>query len=505
MKRPFVVVWLLLLASCGTTSQVVHLDTGGTHPRTFTPRPHAQPVKLKSDEFKAAVATRAREVRLPLHAQNAAQRLFAMDERTGTFEYNGRTRRLSAALSPGDSLEEETTSAEARLTSDYHRWCERTGRTGDCLRLMEQGVALNGDGRYTLAMALAKGTVLEEMLEAFKDMADPHAMVSAILWTCSTYMLLLTVPEPVSKGIAAVMTATLIAYVGVDTFWKLIVGFKQLVLESDRATTFNELREAGQRYGKVMGRNAARAFAMLATIAIGNTAAGFAAKTRGLPGHEAASVMAETQGGFRLGAISGIQSVVISAEGSMTIVLAPSAVSTMAMGPGNERSGPMSTPGGPAKKPAGERSPKEGQSTESEPGPATPNPVDARPPATRHHAQKVNQSTFAKDINSVVEPRIDVNTDAIAIREGHAIIGRTSGGEVSYTVNGRTYGAHPNGTLYPIQGDGIHTLDRASFKALGVYNTFGNTPRAAEILKNMKGMDSAQQQKALSVWKTYQQ
>jgi hypothetical protein len=480
MKRSFIAVWLLLLVGCGTAPRVVRLDTGEMHPLAFEPRSHAQPVRLEPDEFKAAVAVRAREVRLPARIQDAARRLFEMDARTGSFEYNGRTRRLSAALQPGDALEEEPTRIEAELTSDYLRWCERTGRPGDCLHLLEEGSTLNGDGRYTLAMALAKGVVLDEMLEAFKDMADPHAMVSAVLWTCTTYMLLLTVPEPVSKGIAAVMTATIIAYVGVDTFWGLIVGFKRLVLEADRATTFHELREAGERYGKGMGRNAARAFAMLATVAIGNTAAGFAAKGPGLPGYAAASVMAETQAGFRLGAVAEVQSVALPATGSMTIVLAPSAVAATVMGSGNGSPGTVSTPAGSAER-----------------------PVDIRPPVARHYARQVDQRTMAKSTNSVVEPRIDVKADVEAIRTGCARIGRTPGGEVSYSVNGRTYGAHANGTLYPIEGDGIHVLDRGTFQALGVYNKFGNTSRAAEILDSM-GAGANQRASALSVWKTYQ-
>jgi uncharacterized protein (TIGR02268 family) len=45
----------------------------------------------------------------------------------------------------------------------------------------------------------------------------------------------------------------------------------------------NELRAAGERYGKLMGRNAARAFAMLAMAAIGNTAPGLAAKVPKFP------------------------------------------------------------------------------------------------------------------------------------------------------------------------------------------------------------------------------
>ena len=99
------------------------------------------------------------------------------------------------------------------------------------------------------------------------------------------YLVLLALPDvTVSKGIAAVMTAALIAYGGVDTFWGLVVGFKRLMDEADRAITFHALRAAGERYGKLMGRNAARAFAMLALAAIGHTAPGLATKVQTLPG-----------------------------------------------------------------------------------------------------------------------------------------------------------------------------------------------------------------------------
>ncbi|MFY0583636.1 hypothetical protein ACN28S_63420 [Cystobacter fuscus] len=71
---------------------------------------------------------------------------------------------------------------------------------------MTESPTLNGDGRFALALALAKGTVLDEMLEAFKDMADPHAMVAAVLWTWTTHMVLVSLPDvTVSKGLAAVM------------------------------------------------------------------------------------------------------------------------------------------------------------------------------------------------------------------------------------------------------------------------------------------------------------
>jgi len=66
-----------------------------------------------------------------------------------------------------------------------------------------------------------------------------------------------------------------------------------------------------------------------------------------------------------------------------------------------------------------------------------------------------------------------------------------------YEVNKRTYGHH-DGTLYPIKGPGFHLLDRGAYKALGVYNKFGNSTTANSILDNM-GISWFQRMAALKV------
>ncbi|WP_395823888.1 hypothetical protein [Archangium minus] len=338
MKPSWTAALLMLLAGCATASRVVRLDTGQPDTLVVTPRSGAEPVTLNGDEFKEVVAKRAWEVRPSSRPQEAARKLFEVEARSGSYTYEIRSRRVTP-LEPDEHLEETPPAAEVELTRAYLRWCERTGRPGDCLHLLTESPVVNGDGRFALALALAKGAVLDEMLEAFKDMADPHAMVAAVLWTWTTYMVLISIPDvTISKGLAAVMTATLISYVGVDTFWGLIVGFKQLMDEADRAATFNELREAGERYGKVMGRNAARAFAMLAMVALGNTAPGLAAKVPTLPGAMQAAAQAETQVGIRLAAVGEVETVAVSAE-TITIALAPGAVAMSAQG-----SGAMSAP-----------------------------------------------------------------------------------------------------------------------------------------------------------------
>ncbi|MCK6548187.1 hypothetical protein L6R52_20220, partial [Myxococcota bacterium] len=117
-----------------------------------------------------------------------------------------------------------------------------------------------------------------------------------------------------------------------------------------------------------------------------------------------------------------------------------------------------------------------------------------RAPARRHQLTSVQQSTVAKDWNSVFEPGVDVAGDVRAINEGRA---ERRGDR--WIVNGRTYGSH-DGTLYPIEGEGIHRLDRGAFKALGVYNQFGLTPRAEEILGRM-GIGDAQRDAAQRAWR----
>ncbi|RYZ16500.1 MAG: hypothetical protein EOO70_04290 [Myxococcaceae bacterium] len=321
---------IVLLTGCGSTVRAVRLDTGSGSPIVFTPRSSPKPVEVDADAYAKAVEAVAHFVRPSPHPQEAARRLFEVGPRSGSYLYDPHSRRVTP-MDPGEHLESELLPVDVELTRAYLRWCERTARPGDCLRLLVEGPTVTGDGRYALTMALAQGVVLEEMMDAFQDMADPEAMLTSVLWTWTTYMILLAVPEPFSKGIAAAMTLTLIAYVGVDTFWNLIVGFKRLVVAADRATTFDELRTEGERYGKVMGRNAARAFAMLAMAAIGNSAAGMARQVPTLPGAAQAMVQAESQMGVRFAAMEGVEAVAISAD-AVTLSLAPGAVAMSAGG-----------------------------------------------------------------------------------------------------------------------------------------------------------------------------
>lgn len=121
-------------------------------------------------------------------------------------------------------------------------------------------------------------------------------------------------------------------------------------------------------------------------------------------------------------------------------------------------------------------------------------------PADRHYIRKILPSKLPpKDKNTVIESRIDVSRDVKEINEGKAKKGNESG-TVTWTIHKRTYGAHTNGTLFPIRGVGFHELNRGGFKALEVYNQFKDTPRATEIMDKI-GIPPADRKAALKAHK----
>lgn len=105
---------------------------------------------------------------------------------------------------------------------------------------------------------------------------------------------------------------------------------------------------------------------------------------------------------------------------------------------------------------------------------------------------------LTKEKNTVILPGVDVADDVAAINSGQATRVRET-----FTISGRTYQAKPDGTLFPVSGEGFVQLDRGAFKALGVLNAHGNTAGARAILGNM-GINDEARGAALEVWRALQ-
>jgi hypothetical protein len=302
----------------------------------------AEQVVWEHEEFVEGMVAEARRVRPSANPEQAAREQFGVTARSGWYGFTPRQK-----VVPLDGLPEASRwdPLAVAMTQEYLRFCEGRGQPGDCRRVLLNSPVLTGDARYALAMSFAMDEVVPEMMEAFKDMADPEAIKASILWTMTVYAALWLAPEPAfTKGAAAGVTVAFICYVGVDTLWTLIHGWRRMVEQADHATSFAELRAAGERYGPVMGRNAARAFALLLTAAIGQTASSFSAKVPTLPSSAQASVAGARQMGVRLVEVGQVESVAVSAD-AVTIALAPNAVASVARGLHGAAAAPVDTKG----------------------------------------------------------------------------------------------------------------------------------------------------------------
>jgi hypothetical protein len=184
------------------------------------------------------------------------------------------------ASAPGSSPNLGLAAEDEELKRRYLEWCEQEWGPGDYLRLLVDKPFLDGDDKYALAMAIAHSKVLGAMKEELSRLVSPQAVAATVVAGMTMYAILLALPEPVTKGIAALLTLGAGAYLGWDTVWRLMDGWLVLMKEVDRATTFDDLYAAGEKFGEVMGEKAARAFVMLATVAMGNTASGMATLNR---------------------------------------------------------------------------------------------------------------------------------------------------------------------------------------------------------------------------------
>ncbi len=228
MKARLTVAALLLaLSTACSTTRVVHLDTGQGQPALHIPRTdEASLVELEEEEFTEALAKEARQRRPSANPEKAAGKLFDVSPRSGWYRY---TQREGVVPLDGQPSASQWAEVDVRVTQEYLRFCEAIGKPGDCRKALVNNSVLTGDGRYALAMSFALEEVIPEMMESFQGMADPEAIKASILWTMTIYAAMWLAPEPVfSKGLATAVTVSLICYIGVDTFWTLIQGWRRL-------------------------------------------------------------------------------------------------------------------------------------------------------------------------------------------------------------------------------------------------------------------------------------
>jgi hypothetical protein len=199
---------------------------------------------------------------------------------------------------------------------EYRTWCAAVHRT-NC----HEG-PLTDSSIYEIAFDFAMGSQWDGFVGEVKSTIDPSTIRIVLLTGLVIFMATIAIPELASKIPAAAATMVLTAYLGARAVCDLVFGWIQMVRELDAATTFNEVRAAGQRYGRLVGAQTASTLILLATAAIAE--GGLIARLMKLPraAQASAALAAETSGvGLEVvGAVKGVRvlqgGVAITVEGA---------------------------------------------------------------------------------------------------------------------------------------------------------------------------------------------
>nr|QKW93703.1 HNH/ENDo VIi superfamily nuclease [Vitiosangium cumulatum] len=297
-----VVPWL---AGC-VSGPLVRLDTGQGAPIVYTPpADQPPPVEVRQDEFVSALTELV--LHMPL-----------------SLELPRREGRVRLASWEGESRDP--------IQRMMERQCAPSELPDGCLVLPGNAPPPQTLMRMRLALSFALDTVWEGAAVPLSEYLDPLAFKLMVYAALSTYLLTLMMPEPVTKGLAAVLTVYLVAYLGLGPVLSMLEAGWRLLEDSQRATTSEQLKKAGHRFGRVLGDSGMRVLLLLATAALSG-GAGFAGKGPGLPGFGRAALASPARTGVALEAAGQVRSVALGIK-QLTVVLAPTAVAATAMGSG---------------------------------------------------------------------------------------------------------------------------------------------------------------------------
>jgi hypothetical protein len=318
---------LALLAACATTP---HPPPTNTDPyerelaalryeaHLFTVSdPDPEPVEVSEEDFHRAMRKLLPDVPPSALPKESAQWLLSQPLAGSLLAEveEGRVVRLT----PLDENSPLDSSLAEEMKREYVRTCHELSAGADCLRLQSDGPTLTREDARVLAMAIGLKPALQKIKHSLKEMVEPAAVLSMIVWTCVVYLMMWLLPEPVSKVLAAALTVGLTAWLGVSTVWNLMDAWAVLVREVDGAYSVAQLRAAGERFGRTVGDNTAHVVVMLVTAVLGGTVAKFAKKLPQLPGFSRAAARAEAQG-VSLQKVAQVEEVAVSSEGTFSVL-----------------------------------------------------------------------------------------------------------------------------------------------------------------------------------------
>ncbi|WP_338050581.1 hypothetical protein [Pyxidicoccus caerfyrddinensis] len=171
----------------------------------------------------------------------------------------------------------------------------------------------------------------ESIARAVEKTLAPQLFYTVIATGLVTWAVLAANPEPVFTKVAAIVSAVLLIYLGVETFLEVVDASRELKTATDRATTWVELEQAGHRFANRVGPEVARVFVLAVTVVVSHGmtggAVGLASRLSMLPSYMEAAAAGASRLGISLANVGQVSAVAI--QGSTVVISLPATAVAM--------------------------------------------------------------------------------------------------------------------------------------------------------------------------------
>jgi hypothetical protein len=133
------------------------------------------------------------------------------------------------------------------MSKSFGGLCEPGQRRESCLSLLDDVMGLSEWDKLGVALGLSLEPMKESISKAVENTLAPQLFYTVIATGLITWAVLAANPEPVFTKGAAIVSALLLSYLGVDTFVEWVEASRELKRATDGATRPEELEQAGQR------------------------------------------------------------------------------------------------------------------------------------------------------------------------------------------------------------------------------------------------------------------
>ncbi len=311
--RLTVAVLILALLNACATQRLVRLDTGQGAPLEYRPPNSNKSVKVDEGAFEEALTQLVLNAPLTLRPPQQGW--------------------LVRASYPSDDPD---TRWQRLMSKSFGGICEPGQRKETCLSLLDDVMGLSKWDKLGVGLALSIDPLKESISLAVKDTLAPQLFYTVIATGLVTWAVMAANPEPVFTKAAAIVSAALLIYLGVETFLELVDASRELKWATDRATTWEELERASKRFASRVGPEVARVFVLAVTVVVSHGMTGgsawLASRLAMLPSFTEAAALGASQLRLTLSEIGQVSAVAVSADGTITITLASTAVAMTAMG-----------------------------------------------------------------------------------------------------------------------------------------------------------------------------